>query len=230
VVNQAHWAAYAEALVGVHRQREQIARDASSTRSGLVADLERLGEQVAAQRARLETLGQQLRAPLSPADLSPALAPQPVPTPVAGQSRAGELGGWLSGADRAADEARQIAALPQLLPGWTSASARHAVVYALLVLPNAVFTIGLSLLGVTGSDPLLWWFVLIFPLMAAVGGGLLVGRLCAPRASRALLEQGRPEPAEPPRRRQRGLAVVFAWASWLVPGFTLDLLAPAWHR
>ena len=103
--------------------------------------------------------------------------------------------------------------------------ARHAVIYGLLVLPNAIVTVGLSLLGVHGNAPLLWWFVVIFPVLAAVIGGHLVGLLCAPRTSPTALDDGRDEPGEAPGRRYRWVGVILAWASWLIPGSLLDLLA-----
>ncbi|HEX2810215.1 MAG TPA: hypothetical protein VHN80_28955, partial [Kineosporiaceae bacterium] len=244
-MTEAGWAAYAEAITGLHRERELIAREGSAAGTDRAAALGRLSGQLAAQRDRLEELGQLLRAGPTQADLTATAATLPPGADVAARTGwergTAELSGWLSRADDAAEQARRIGGRPQLLPGWSSPLARHAVVYALVVLPNALFTIELSLLGVTGSEPLLWWFGLIFPVLAAIGGGVLVGRLCAPRISPASLDGPGPEPPEAPgtpgsagphaapRRRHRWLAIPFAWASWLVPGFTLDLIAPQLH-
>jgi hypothetical protein len=234
-MSDASWATYADAISGLHRERQQIDRERSAAGAGRVQDLERLGEKLAAQRDALEQLGQQLRAHLSPADLQPAaVAPVPVPAPVPApaapvswEAGATELSGWLARAGDAADEARRTGDRPQLLPGWHSRIARHAVVYAAVVVPNAIFTIGLSLHGVTGSGPLLLWFALVFPVLAAIGGGILAGRLCAPRIL-STPDDGTSQRGS--RRRHRWLAVLFAWASWLVPGFALDLIAPQLHR
>jgi hypothetical protein len=253
VVTETAWETYADALVELHRQRRRIAREDADWRSGRVAVVEQVGEQLSVQQQRLADLARQLRVDPMPAAIGPgapaalgatqdrdttrpgtSAAGPASPAPEGGrdagwEERNADLGRWLAQADRAADQARSVAALPQLLPGWDSPLARDAVVYGLLALPNAVLTVGLSLLDVHGNAPLLWWYVLIFPVLAAIAGGHLIGRWCAPRTSPAALEQGRDEPGEAPRHRHRWLGVIFAWASWLVPGTGLDLLAQL-HR
>lgn len=238
-MSETGWTTYAEAIIEVHRERQQIAREQSATGAERSFALGQLGDRLNAQREALTALGRRLRAELTPADLTPG--------------KAAELSSWEAGAtelaaaastcDHAADEARRLGGRPQLLPAWRSPIARHAVIYAVVVVPNVLFTVFLSLHGVTGSQTLLWWFGLIFPVLAAIGGGILVGRLCGPRICPGSPDgSGSPDDAESPddaddaqqptslRRRHRWLAVPFAWASWLVPGYTLDLIAPFLHR
>jgi hypothetical protein len=244
------WTTYSGALIALHQERERIARERSATGADRTVALGQFGDRLSAQREDLTALGLQLRADLTPVDLTPVdLTPvdltrgdlpaaESTPGGAAARSSwdagAAELAAAVSSSDHAADEARRLGGRPQLLPAWRSPIARHAVVYAAVVVPNALFTVFLSLSGVTGSQPLLWWFGLIFPVLAAIGGGILVGRLSSPRICSASPDgadagNGAEHPT-PPRRRHRWLAVPFAWASWLVPGYTLDLIAPFLHR
>jgi hypothetical protein len=109
--------------------------------------------------------------------LSPLLDPPPLPW----HAGADDARARLAGADAALAEVRRVARLPQLLPQWSSRLARAAVVYLGLTLPNILLVVLLSVAGVRGNTPVLVWFVVIWPLVTAVGGAWLIGRVEAPR-------------------------------------------------
>jgi hypothetical protein len=140
-------------------------------------------------------------------------------------AEAADLNDLVSRVDQLIVDAVTIGRRPQLLPDWSSDFARNTIAYLGLVSPNALFTISLSLLGLNGGIALFLWFAVVFPAIAAVGGGVLVGRICAPRLSGPVSMTE----ARSPRRHHRWVAVVLAWASWLVPGIALDAIAAQVH-
>jgi hypothetical protein len=223
------WAAYAEALGSLHAAREAAVaahRAARRAEAARAAEISALTARVAQQQQALVAFADRLGAPLTPADLSPAAVPPGDPA----QAPA-ELRRRLDAADAELAEARRVAALPQLLPAWESAFARAAVVYAAFAVPNVLLTVALAMAGVHESRFLKVWFIVLWPALTAIVGGLVVAHVSRPRAAE---EPAAGEPARgtavAPRstpgrwgRHYRRFGLLLAWASWLVPGY---LLAP----
>ncbi|HEY6798007.1 MAG TPA: hypothetical protein VI248_25305 [Kineosporiaceae bacterium] len=215
------WEAYARALTDLQlARRHELADRAGSARrrAERQARLRDLDAALRAQQAELRALAADLRAPLSPDDLGPL----PVP-PLDGLAADADAQARLEGAQAAMAEARRVARLPQLMPEWSGTLGRAALVYLGFAVPNVVVVVALSVAGVHGSSAALLWFAVIWPLVTAVAGGVLLGRARAPR-----LPPDEPSTALAglrPARRYPWLGVLMAWASWLVPGWLLDQLA-----
>jgi hypothetical protein len=226
----AGWDAYADALSRVQVALATADRTAAAERERLAARAELVRTSAAELDQRhqaLTDLAAELDAPLDPSRLTP-LADERLPV---AQLRVGDESTgedpWDRGArdqqrllaavDAALAEARRVAGLPQLLPQWSSRLARAAVVYAVVAAPSLVLTVLLSAAGVTGNDAVLLWFLVVWPLVTAVTGRLLLGRLGAPRLPH--------EPSPPRLPRYPWLGVLLAWALWWIPGWALDQLA-----
>jgi hypothetical protein len=233
------WPAYAGALADLHAARAGLAagrQGAARGRAERAARLAALDAALQAQQAELRALAADLRAPLTDADLQPLPGP-PLPSPslpgpsLPGPPLPGDATGAaeadaqarLESAAAALAEARRVARLPQLLPEWSGDLGRAAVVYLGFAVPNVLLVVALSVTGVHGSSAALLWFVVIWPLVTAVGGAVTVSRTAAPRLPpdepAALLTRLRPP------RRYPWLGVLVAWASWLGPGWLLDQVA-----
>jgi hypothetical protein len=214
------WEGYASALERLHEARAAVtAGRLGSARRGAErqARLRALDAALAAQHTELHALAEDLRAPLTAADLGPLPVP-PLPWATADADAQARLGA----ARAALAEARRVARLPQLLPQWSSELARAATVYLGFTLPNVGVVVALSAAGVHENSGALLWFGVIWPLVTAVGGAATLSRAGLPR-----LPPGDPYALARPRpmRRYPWLGVLVAWASWLVPGGLLDQLA-----
>lgn len=235
------WAAYAEALGHLHRERDAAFE---AHRSGQLADARRVAEvnelaaRLTEQQGALVDLAARLRAPVDPATLTPSGVP-----PLDGDDAVADLHARVDGVDAAIAEARRVAVLPQLVPEWRGRFARAAVVYTAFAIPSMLLTVMMSLAGVGENRNVLLLFAVIWPAVTAVGGGAVVGEVARSRAG--------DDPSFEPERRAAGLApgaggagspgsgrrrepryrwfgVILAWASWLVPGATLDWFASLW--
>jgi hypothetical protein len=218
------WARYEAALGALHAARDaaasraRAARAEADRRTGQVAAL---SDRLAEQQQALLALADALRVPLATADLIPAAVPDCHPA-----QAVADVQTRLDAADAAVAEARRVAALPQLLPAWSSSPARAAVVYAGFCVPNSLFTVLLALTGETPSWLLKVWFLVLWPALTASLGGLLVTRVSRPRTpADADAVQRRFEIAARGRRwgpPYRRLGAVIAVASWGLPGFVLQ--------
>jgi hypothetical protein len=253
----AAWTAYARALATLAEAQDALALADAGRRARQQrrhTDLASLRESVERHGTDLVQLAARLDVPVGEQDLSTAGVGQPVGQglgqpvgqglgqpvdrplePGAGPERWDDEFRALQAQDAAVEaitlETVEVAHRPQLLPQWSGTVARPAVVYLLFCLPNAVFTVLLSGFGVTGNSALAVWFIAAFPLIAMIGGGALVGRLCAPKLTRPTLQdmadQAAGRPPRPPSatvKRRRWLGLLFAWGSWLGPGLLLDWL------
>jgi hypothetical protein len=173
------------------------------------------------QRGRLEELARQVRAPLPPDHATP-LPAEPLPW----EAAAADARARVEEADAAVVEARRVARLPQLLPDWSGDLGRAAVVYLGFVLPNLVPLVVLSAAGVHENAAVAFWFVVAWPLVTAVGGALVIGRVSRPR----IAPEDDPDAVRPAATRRRirrypWLGILMAWLGWFVPGWLLDRLA-----
>jgi hypothetical protein len=125
-----------------------------------------MAARLAEQQGHLADLADRLRSPLGPDDLAPA--------PGGGPADVAELRVAVDAAAATLAEARHVATLPRLLPGWTSRFARAAVVYGAFGIPSLLLTIFLAMAGVHGNRTVLIWFVVIWPAVTAIVGGLVV--------------------------------------------------------
>lgn len=97
------------------------------------------------------------------------------------------------------------------------------MVYAVLCLPNAAFSAIVSLLGAEASSRRFLWFLIVFPVLVVAAGAITLGTVAAPR----IVESDRQvPPATTAGRKGRSvlLGLLLAWASWIVPGQTFELL------
>lgn len=210
-----HWDGYRAALDALHDARRAVvtaqeggARQRRERRGRLEALDARLGDQA----ARLTDLAGRLRAPLDPA----AFTPLPVP-PLPWAESSADAAARADAAEGALAEAVRVGRLPQLLPGLRSALARAAVVYVAFALPNGV----LSMMLTKASGDRVWlWFLVVWPLVTAVGGSIVIGRTSEPRlppeGSEQVLARLRP------LRHHPWLGVLIALASWWVPAWLID--------
>ena len=210
---------YLYALGDLHAARSAVSHGRARSSQEVAArqrTLRELDSRLVAQRDRLAELATDLRSPL-PADAFTPAPVEPLPWPSGGADAAAHLGT----ADAAVTEARRLGRLPQLLPTWSSQFARAIIVYLTFTLPV------ISLVSVTSSihanEALKIWFAVVWPLVTAIGGGLLVARLSRPRLEPSESEQvlTRLKPV----RHYPWLGVLFAWGSWLITGWFFDQLA-----
>ena len=215
------WTTYVTALERVgaaNTASTDLAGARSRLRREHLTALEGRGRALAAQKEALDALAERLRA--APTALPPT-APA-VPT-LSWADGLADLDRHLTAADRAAEQARNAGHLPQLLPQWSGTRARNAVIYAALCIPNAAFSAIVSLVGAEPSSRRFLWFLIVFPVLVAVTGVILIGRIAAPRI---VDPAPGPAPITATERRRRSVLVglLIAWASWIVPGQVFELL------
>jgi hypothetical protein len=220
----AGWDRYAGALADLHAARRAVAaeqRGDAERRAARRAQVHELAAALVEQGGRLAELARQVRAPL-PADHAAPLPVEPLPWDAA----AAEATARVAAADAAVTEAHRVARLPQLLPDWSGDLGRAAVVYLGFVLPNLVPLVLLSVAGVHENAAAAFWFVVVWPLVTAVGGAIVIGRVSRPRIAPEDDPDAVPSPATRRRtRRYPWLGVLLAWLGWFVPGWLLDRLA-----
>jgi hypothetical protein len=220
-VNDEPWRRYVAALGEIstaHAESTDLAGTRSRVRGEQLALLEDRGQYLAAQQTALNTLGVRLRAAANPSSLA-----QPAVPELDWAEAMADLDRYLATADRAAEEAEFAGRRPQLLPQWSGTRARNAAVYAVLCLPNAAFSALVSLLGSEASSRRFLWFLIVFPVLVVAGGAITIGRLAAPR----IIDADPRTPTVPSADRKRRSVLVgllIAWASWIVPGQTFELL------
>ena len=215
------WERYAGALAEVHAARAAVTtghHGLARRRAERLARLHELDAGLRARQERLQALAAGVRAPLA-ADQLAALPVPPMPWPQADADARGRS----AAADAALAQARRVARLPQLLPQWSSQLARCAVVYAGFTIP-AVMLVSLTF-QVKDNQPLLLWFAVGWPLITAIGGAAVIGRVSLPRWPPDEAERlaTRPQPV----RRHPWLGVLIAWAGALGAQWVLEHLAAA---
>jgi hypothetical protein len=190
------WAGYAAALDDLHTARSAVTGSRRGARS-LAADRDRrageLGAALQEQAERLSGLAKELGEPLDPSRLDPLPGAPPLPW------EAGEADGRarVRAADEAIAEARRVGRLPQFLPQWSSQFGRAAVVYAGFSIP-AIALVTLTW-WVHDNQALLIFLAVVWPLVTAIGGAIVLGRVARPRLERDESEQLL-ERLRPPRR------------------------------
>jgi hypothetical protein len=213
------WDGYLVALDGLHTARAAAARHRTGIHHTIAARDRELGElavALAGQRERLLELGTALRAPL-PAD---ELTPLPGAPPLPWDAGDADARARLRTADEAIEEARRIGRLPQLLPQWSGQLARSAVVYAGFTLP-ALLLVSLTF-RVKDVGALTFFFAVVWPLVTAIAGAVVIGRVSLPRLPPA---EGRQHAATlRPLRRHPWLGVLIALAGSLSTQWLLEQL------
>ena len=192
------WGRYAAALDELNSARRAVVDDRSRADARVAVRREVLAELATAtddRRERLQRLAVDLRAPLPTAQLTPLPGAPALPW-TAGEA---DARGRLTATDDALEEARRVGRLPLLLPQWTSQLARAAMVYALASVPAAVL-VALTF-RVKNNGALEVWFGLILPVVTAIVGAAVVGRVSRPRLPEAdtdlLVTRLRPPRAHP---------------------------------
>jgi hypothetical protein len=172
------WPDYATALDALHRARDAVVRAEGGARSRRAAHeqaVHQLAVALADQGERLSTLADDVHAPLPP----DARAPLPGAPPLPRDAAEADARERVRVADEALAEARRIAGLPQFIPEWSSQLARAAVIYLVLAVP-AVLMVVLTF-RVKDNGWLMLWFVVVWPLVAAIAGAALLARVSRPR-------------------------------------------------
>ena len=168
---------YADLVRQVSALRHADAGEAAGrqhTAHAVQADIDRLTTRLAAQRAHLTQLAQQIKLPAPRFDLPP---PSGVSDPAEAAHRAERA---ITAADVAAQDAHHLAGRPVILPGLSPA-ARAAAIYAGCAGIGWLAQCGLFLASSETDFGVLAWSLCGLPALAFFAGWLTVATLGQPR-------------------------------------------------